>query len=134
MANNTLLDMPGLAPSSNAQYLTPEMAQQLAGVAYAPEEQSGLQQQLAQALALRNGQQAPHQSARAALWDGLGDIARNIESHATEGRVRGQQADLLGSQKSAYGEYLKQLAQAQALRGQQPQQPQDPNAPQGGPL
>lgn len=128
--SDSLLNMPGLTSSLDAKYLTPEMAQRLANVAYAPEEQGGLQDQLAQAIALRNGQERHHESSKAALYDGIGDIARNIGSFGQENKIRGQQTNLLNSQKSAYGDYMKQLAAA--LRGGQPQpQPQDPSASGG---
>lgn len=121
---NSMLGMPGLPANVDPHYLTPEMAQQLAKVAYSPEESSALQQQLAQAIALRNGPEVRQQSAKAALFDGIGNIARNIESRGSEDRIRGQQHDLLSNNETAYARYLRlfgpQMGHAQALRGGAP--------------
>lgn len=122
---NALLDMPGMLTSNNAQFLTPEMAQKLGSLAYAPQEQNALQQQLDQAIALR-GEPDPHRrSALAATYDGVGNLVRDIGSHAAENRIRVQQRDLMGQQKSGATDILRQMGlMAQALRQQQQAQSQ----------
>lgn len=120
MDNQNPLQMPGVGFN---EYLTPEMAQRLANIAYIPEEHGGLQQQLEQAIALRSRQMPNRTSAQAATYDGIGHLARQIGSFAQEQDLRKQQGALRGQQKNGYGEFLKQLFQAQALRGEFPQQP-----------
>lgn len=115
------------------QYLTPEMAQKLADIGYAPQEQAALQQQLDQAIALRGQQQVQRLTPEAQRYEGIGDMARLIGSFAHENNLRGQQGEILGKQKQGLGDWMthaermRQEAQAQALRsGQQPQQAAPP--------
>lgn len=124
MADNSqsLLSMPGLASATTVDYLTPQQAQALANIAYAPEEQDQLSQQIQQAAALRQTPQPTYRTPLAAALGGAGDLINRIRSFNQENKLRGQQADLLSQQKTEFGDYLKQLAMAQQLRNGAPQQ------------
>ena len=134
-------------PDNQFQFLTPEMAQQLANASFAPEEQERLKEQLAQARALRQHDNTQYMTPGAAALGGIGHLANVFQSIRDEGDAKTKQLSLTNAQKDAAAKYLQQaelqrqheeqlmlqLAQARALRpgGQEWTGPQAaaPNAP-----
>lgn len=145
-SNNSLLGMPALDSSSQAQYLTPEQAQALAHLAADKDESGQLSQQLQQADALRTSVAGGPQRhfPLAAAFDGIGNSATKIIAAARERSANDRQAELFAHRPQQYDTFFKGLpnidpklaAQIAALRGQQPlqQQPQQAQTQQGSPL
>jgi hypothetical protein len=80
------------------------------------EQDRAIQQQLAQAMALRNRPQPQHTTGAGALMGGIGNIIQQATSYGQEGKLR-QQDQALQSQRTQQMQAL-----ISALRGQQPAQ------------
>lgn len=119
--------MPAIDPFSG---MTPEMIQQIFGLAPLGEQQNQLGQQLQEALDERNQPEQHHTTGIGAGLGALGSVYRTVDSRRKEAALRPQQMAV--SQQMADRRQALAEAYIAALRGGQPQQPQGQDGSYGG--
>lgn len=92
--------------------LSPEELAQLLGLGTMDERSQLLQQQLAQAEALRSGPQQHHSTGLGAALGGLGDVVKNVAGSMKAQKLNDQMAGLADEKDKRRQLYLK------ALRGE----------------
>lgn len=88
---------------------TPEELEQLFGMGTLDERGGLLDQQLAQAMALRQGGGRQHTTGAGAALGGIGDVLNGVRSFQQEQQIRGQQQDLLGQKDAGRNLYVEML-------------------------
>lgn len=94
---------------------TPEELQQLLGMGTLDEKGGALEQQMAQALALRQGGGRQYSTGAGAALGAVGDVLNGVRSHQQEGELKKQQEALLGQKdagRNLYVELLRRRAQS----------------------
>ncbi len=107
------------------QFLTPERVQSMSGMAGLQDKNAMLQQQLAQAEALRQPRGERHSEGLGAALGGVGDILRQIKGQMQESSLNDEmKANLAGIQKGRDVSWAAKMAEmkarADALRGAEP--------------
>lgn len=96
--------------------LSPEEIAELMGMGTLDERGSLLDQQLAQAQALRQPQSGPHSTGMGAALGGLGDAVRSFSGGIQELGLRDQQRGLLNQKDQGRQKFLEMLRQRQGGR------------------
>lgn len=92
--------------------LSPEELQQLLGMGSLDERGDAIQQQLEQAMALRNVRPVQRSTAGGAILSGLGDVVGNVRSEMQQKDLRSQQAANLDKKDAGRLAYAQAMANA----------------------